>query len=395
MTKLPTLRLQPSRHKRVQGGHPWVFSNELVMDGAAKALEVGALARFLAHDGSALGTGTFNSHSLIAGRILSRRPLEEIDADWFAQRLRQAAARRDALVGVPYYRLIHAEADGMAGLIIDRFDRAFSVQLNSAGMERLWPFIEQALELVFEPECIVLHNESPIRSLEGLPRETRLAKGVKQERIKVIENGLTFFTDILGGQKTGWYFDQRDNHALVARFAKGKSVLDLYTHAGGFALCAAQAGASKVIGVDSSAPALALAAEAAAHNKLDSLCAWERADVFDDLEKRIAAKEMYDIVIADPPPFVKSRKDITAGGRGYRKLATKAASVTARGGLLCIASCSYNMDLPTFTTEVARGLHEAKREGQILFTTFAAPDHPVHPSLPESSYLKSLLIRLD
>ncbi|MDD2324605.1 MAG: class I SAM-dependent rRNA methyltransferase [Alphaproteobacteria bacterium] len=395
MTKLPVLRLQPSRHKRVQGGHPWVFSNELVMDGAAKALEAGVLARFFAHDGSALGMGTFNSHSLIAGRILSRKPLDEIDADWFAARFKAAAARRDALIGVPYYRLIHAEADGIAGLVIDRFDRHISVQLNSAGMERLWPFIEHALESVFEPESIILHNESPVRALEGLPRETRLAKGQKHERVKVIENGLTFFTDIQGGQKTGWYFDQRDNHALVARFAKGRSVLDLYTHAGGFALCAAQAGAACVIGVDSSAPALALAAEAAAHNKLDSLCKWERADVFDDLEKRIAAKEAYGIVIADPPPFVKSRKDINAGARGYRKLATMAASVTARGGLLYIASCSYNMDLPTFTAEVARGLHEAKREGQILFTTFAAPDHPVHPNVPESSYLKGLLIRLD
>ena len=395
MSKLPIIRFQPARHKRVQGGHPWVFSNEIVMDGIAKALEAGSLVRFLAHDGTVLGQGTFNSHSLIAGRIFSRLPLDTIDSDWFAARFKTALARREALIGVPYYRLIHAEADGIPGLVVDRFGSHFSIQLNTAGTERLWPAIERALEDVFSPETIVLHNDSYVRGLEGLPRETKRVKGDAEGTIKVQENGLTYFTDILGGQKTGWYYDQRDNHALVARFAKGRSVLDLYTHAGGFALCAAHAGASHVIGVDSSASALELAAQAAAYNKLDSLCSWIRADVFDDLEKRIAAKELHDIVIADPPPFVKSRKDINAGARGYRKLATKAASVTARGGILYIASCSHNMELPLFISEVARGLHEAKREGQILYTTFAAPDHPVHPHLSESAYLKGLVIRLD
>lgn len=395
MSKLPVIRLQPSRHKRVAFGHPWVFSNEIVMDGAAKSLPAGSLACFQAHDGSVLGTGSFNPHALIAGRIYSRAPLVEIDQQWFEERLSRAAQMRDALIGSPYYRLIHAEADGLPGLIIDRFGRHFSVQLNTAGMQSLWPLLNAALESLFQPETIILHNESHVRALEGLPREVVIVKGDESKRIEVIENGLTYFTDLVQGQKTGWYFDQRDNHALVAKFAKNKSVLDLYTHAGGFALLAAKNGAQSVIGVDSSQQALDMAEEAASYNKLSDICRWVRADVFEDLDERLGQKETYDIVIADPPPFVRSRKDLAAGARGYRKLAKMSAGVTAKGGLLFIASCSYNMDLASFTTEVARGLNEARREGQILHTVFAAPDHPVHPHLPESSYLKGLLIRLN
>ncbi len=391
---LPLIRLQPGRHKRVVGGHPWVFSNEVVMNSAVKALEPGVLARFQAHDGSFLGTGSFTPHNLIAGRILSRAPVAEIDEAWFAARLREALALREAVVPEPFYRLAHAEADGLPGLIVDRFGAHLSVQVNTAGMERLWPLIRAALDDVLKPESIVLHNESAARKMEGLPLFVKQESGATPPVLDVLENGLVYCADILGGQKTGWYFDQRDNHALLARFAKGQSVLDLYCHGGGFGLLAAKAGAKHVIGVDASAPALALAEKAAVKARLANQCAWEKSDVFEDLERRIAAKEHFGIVIADPPPFVKSRKDVASGARGYRKLARLAAQVTEKGGLLYIASCSHNMDLPLFTQEVAKGLAEAKREGRILFTTFAAPDHPVHPHLPESAYLKGFLIRV-
>ncbi len=392
--KLPVIRLQPGRHKRAAGGHPWVFSNEVVMDGPAKALPPGGLVRFQAHDGSALGTGSFHPHTLIAGRIFTRAPLGEIGRDFFVARLQEALALRERLGIGPFCRLAHAEADGLPGLIVDRFGPHLSVQVNSAGMDGLWPDIEAALIEVLAPESIVLHNESAARKTEGLKLEVRQALGQTPDVLEVRENGLVYFADLLGGQKTGWYFDQRDNHALVARFAKGKSVLDLYCHAGGFGLLAAREGAGRVVGVDSSASALDLGARAAAHNKLEKICAWQRADVFEELEKRGAAKETFDIVIADPPPFVKSRKDIASGARGYRKLARLSAGVTARGGLLFVASCSHNMDLPLFTQEVAKGLHEARREGRILYTVSAAPDHPVHPHLPESGYLKGLLVEV-
>jgi 23S rRNA (cytosine1962-C5)-methyltransferase len=393
---LPVVRLQPQRDKRVKNGHPWIYSNEIIIEPTVKAIASGAIVEFRTHDRQFIGRGSYNSKSLIAGRVFSRQPIEAIDENWLRAKLQAALDLRASLLTEPFYRLVHAEGDGLPGLIIDRFGSHLVVQLNTAGMDSLWPLLETALKDLLMPESIVLRNDSASRELEGVPRENKIVLGAQDGPVEVHENGLTYFADLHGGQKTGWYFDQRDNHALVARYAaKASSVLDLYTHAGGFALAAAKAGAKNVIGVDSSQPALDLAQKAAEHNKLAKRCRFERADVFEDLERRIAAKEKSEVVIADPPAFVKSRKDAASGARGYRKLARMAASVTAPGGVLFIASCSYNMALPDFIEQVARGLHEAGREGRILHTVFAAPDHPVHPHLPESAYLKGLLLRVD
>lgn len=385
---LPKIRLHAQRHRRALGGHPWIYSNEVVMDDMAKACEPGMLAEFRAHDGAFIGKGTFDPHQLIAGRIFSRETLAELDEGWFVERISAALALREKLVEVPYYRLIHAEADGIPGLIVDRFGDYLAAQLNTVGVEKLWPLLRVALEKVLAPKGIYARNvQGSARAVEGAAADGP---------VEVIENGMPFFADLAGGQKTGWYFDQRDNHALVARYARsvGKA-LDLYTHAGGFALHMAKAGAAHVDAVDSSEPALQLARMAAERNGLVDRCSFMRADVFEDLERRVAAKEKFDLVVADPPAFVKSRKDIASGGRGYRKLARLCASVTDKGGLLFIASCSHNMDLANFTSAVAAGLSDSKRIGSILHTIFAAPDHPVHPHLPESSYLKALLIQLN
>ena len=394
-TKLPIVRVQAQRHRRAAHGHPWLYSNEIVMDAPAKAHVSGAMVRFVAHDGSLIGTGSLNPHSLIAGRIFTRAPLEIVDQDWLYRKLQNALTLQQRCVDEPHYRLVHAEADGLPGLIIDRFGDHLGVQLNTAGMQMLWPALHAALIELLQPASIVLHNDSAIRTLEGLDREVSVAHGTVAPPIMVRENGLTYYADPVGGQKTGWYFDQRDNHALVARYASGLRVLDLYCHAGGFGLAAARAGAVAVTGVDSSQPALDMAVKAAAFNGLAAQCVWQRADVFEELERRISGAEKFDIVVADPPPFVKSRKDLASGARGYRKLAKMAARVTATDGLLFIASCSHNMELPLFIEEVARGLHEARRSGRILYSVGAAPDHPVHPHLPESAYLKGLLLRLD
>jgi 23S rRNA (cytosine1962-C5)-methyltransferase len=391
---LPVVRLQPGRHKRAALGHPWIFSNEIVMDGGAKALPAGEIVRFQAHDGSFLGTGSFQSQNLIAGRIFTRKPLETINAAFFVRRFERAAALRARFIDGTDYRLIHAEADGLPGLIVDRFGAVFSLQANTAGMDRLLPAVTEALGAVFDPAGIIAHNDSAARASEGLPREVKVLAGTVPPEVELAENGVRFVADLLGGQKTGWYFDQRDNHARLARLAKGGRVLDVYCHAGGFGIAAAKAGAASVVGVDSSAGALALAAKAAQLNDVAGVCTWEKADAFDDLQKRAAAKERYDIVIADPPPFVKSRKDLASGAKGYRKLTRLAAELVVEGGLLFIASCSHNMALDAFVDEVARGLAEARREGAIVETLFAAPDHPVHPHLPESAYLKGVLVRV-
>jgi len=394
ISALSVIRLQPARHNRVQQGHPWVYSNEIIMDAVAKGVEAGAIVRFTTHDGQFLGAGSFNPRTLIAGRIFSRVPLGKIDAAWLRERLAAALSLREKLVPAPYYRLVHAEADGLPGLIVDRFGDTFSVQLNTAGMQKLWPAIEEALVRLLEPAAIVLHNESSVRSLEGLVRAVEVARGKIVEPVEVHENGLVYFADLVGGQKTGWYFDQRDNHALVAKYSKGARVLDLYCHSGGFGLLAASAGAIEVIGVDSSEAALALGKKAASRNGVEAKVEWRRADVFEKLDRLAEAKEKFGVVIADPPPFVRSRKDVASGARGYRKLARLAAEVTEKGGLLFIASCSHNMTLERFGEEVAKGLYEARREGRILHTVFAAPDHPVHPHLPESAYLKGILVEV-
>ncbi|MDD3030255.1 MAG: class I SAM-dependent rRNA methyltransferase [Alphaproteobacteria bacterium] len=393
---VPSVRLQPQKHVRIQRGHPWIYSNEIVMDEATKKLPRGGIVSFETHDRKILGMGSFNPHTLIAGRIFTPNIVAAIDEAWIETRLQNALALRERLLDVPFYRLVHAEADGLPGLIIDRFDDILCIQRNTAGMDLLWPALKTVLTSLLHPKSIILRNDTFARKLEGLPTEIVIEGQEPPETIPVLENGLTYVADVRGGQKTGWYFDQRDNHALLATYAKdANSVLDLYTHAGGFALAAAKAGARNVVGVDSSELALELAKKAATTNKLDKPCSFVRADVFEELDRRIAAREKFDVVIADPPPFVKTRKDIASGARGYRKLAKKAAAVTRAQGFLFIASCSHNMDLQTFTESVAAGLNDAKRTSRILHTCFAAPDHPTHPYLTQSAYLKGLLFVLD
>ena len=391
----PQVRLQPGRHKRARAGHPWVFSNEIAMDAAAKALPPGTLVRLATANGDELGVAMFNPHTLIAARILDRGPETPIDVAFLRHRIAAAAALRERLYPGGFYRLIHAEADGLPGLVVDRYGDVIVVQANTAGMDRLLPEILQAFEAELSPRTIVLRNDSSARTLEGLKAEVSIAKGQLDGPIELIENGATFLADVHGGQKTGWFYDQRENRAAVARLAAGARVIDVYSYVGGFAIAAARAGAAKVTVVDRSAPALALAEEAAGLNQVRGICDFVRAEAFEELERRAAAGERFDIVVADPPAFVKSRKDLAAGSRGYRKLARLAAAIVSPGGFLFIASCSHNVDRPTFDEQVQRGLGDARRNGRILLESGAAADHPTHPALPESVYLKASLIQLD
>ncbi len=396
--KQPAMRsitLRPEAYKRFTTGHPWVYSNEIVMDAAAKAIEPGSLVRLLRADGSPLAIAFFNPHTLIAARRLSDDVNVAIDADFFAARLKSAAALRQRLTGSTFHRLIHAEADGMPGLVIDRFGDLVVAQINTAGMEKLWPEIETALERVIAPGQILLRCDSPARAQEGLPSYVRMAKGELDGPLTLEENGVRYLADARKGQKTGWFYDQRDNRAAVARLAEGGRALDLYSYIGGFALAAAAAGARAVVGIDRSEGALALARQSAELNGFAARCSFRRADVFEELERLRGAGERFETVIADPPAFVKSKKDLNQGARAYRKLARLSASLVKPGGFLFIASCSHNMPADEFQRQVNRGLVDASRAGRILRAAGAAPDHPVHPALPESAYLKSLLLQLD
>jgi 23S rRNA (cytosine1962-C5)-methyltransferase len=240
-----------------------------------------------------------------------------------------------------------------------------------------------------------LRNDSPARALEGLVSEVRVARGSIEMPVAIHENGAAFRADLLGGQKTGWFFDQRDNRRFIAALARDGRVLDLYCFTGGFAVQAARGGAAAVLGIDRSEPALALAAEAAALAGTAEVCTFRRGEAFAEVARLAAAGERFDVVVADPPAFAKSRKEVPAALRGYRKLARLAASVTAPGGILFVASCSFNVGEAEFAEAVRRGLGDAGRNGRILRVAGAGPDHPVHPALPETAYLKTMTLALD
>ena len=390
-----SVTLLPGSHRRAEGGHPWIYSNEVQMGAAAKALAPGTLVTLRRADESALGVAMFNPHSLLAARLLDRDAGRAIGRRFLMRRLERALRLRERLFEAPYYRLVHAEADGLPGLVVDRFAGVLAVQSNTAGMARLEPLVLDALDAVVAPEAIVLRNDSPARILEGLACETRVAKGVPAGPVLVHENGAVFGVDLLSGQKTGWFFDQRDNRRFVASLARGARVLDLYCFTGGFAVQAARAGAAAVLGIDRSEPALDFATDAAARNGVGESCTFQRGEAFGEAARLAAAGERFDIVIADPPAFAKSRKEAPAALRGYRKLTRLAAAATATGGILFLACCSHNVGEEEFAEAVRRGLGDAGRDGRILRTAGADADHPIHPALPETAYLKAMTVALD
>ena len=395
MSARPEIVLLRGRSHRFRAGHPWIFSNEIQMDAAAKALPPGTLVAVRRADDNALGVAMFNPHSLVAARLLDRDAGRAIGRRFFARRLERALRLRDRLFEPPYYRFVHAEADGLPGLIVDRFGGVLVVQFNAAGIARFEPLVLEALEALLAPEAIVLRNDSPARALEGLMPETRVAKGTIGTSVVVHENGVEFLADPLAGQKTGWFFDQRDNRRFIAALAHDARVLDLYCFNGAFSVQAACAGAAAVLGIDRSEPALKLAAEAASLNRVGETCSFHRGEAFGEAARLAAAGERFDIVIADPPAFAKSRKDVPAALRGYRKLTRLSASVTASGGILFLACCSHNVAEAEFAEAVRRGLGDAGRGARILRIAGADADHPIHPALPETAYLKAMTLALD
>ena len=301
----PTLKLKPKEGRRARAGAPWIFSNEVQMDGAAKALTAGSIVNLIGDDGTPLGTGYFNAKSLISVRLLDRASDTIIGTGFFVRRLERALAIRAALYSKPFYRLIHAEGDGLPGLTIDRFADTLVVQITTAGMERLLDPLLAAFEKTIQPVSVILRNDTPSRALEGLDTYVRSAKG-DGARIALEENGLRYFADVAAGQKTGWYYDQRDNRAFMAAVASGRSVLDAFCYTGGFGIAAAKAGARETVCLDSSEPALAIASESAAANGVS--CKFVKTDVFEELERLAAARESFDL--RTPPILALSEKII-------------------------------------------------------------------------------------
>ena len=391
----PVVRLRPKAEARaVRLGFPWVYADELVTDRRTASLAPGALAVLEDGERREIGLVTVNTKSKIIARMLDRDALAQIDQAWFAARLTTALALRERLHDTPHYRLIHAEADGLPGVIIDRFGDAAVIQPNAAWAEAHIDALSAALQQVTGVSVVIKNGTGRARALEGLKDENVVLAGTLTGPIPVPMNGATYFADLEGGQKTGLFFDQRPNHAFAKRLAKGSKVLDVFSHVGGFALAALAGGAQNALAVDASAPALALAAKGAAASGFANF-ATRQGDAFDVLEALGTEGARFDMVICDPPAFAPNKNALEAGLRAYERVAKLAAGLVSPGGYLVLCSCSHAADLTAFRNACARGIGRGGRKAQLIYTGFAGPDHPMMPVLAESAYLKSLFFRLD
>jgi 23S rRNA (cytosine1962-C5)-methyltransferase len=392
----PVVRLKPKAEARaIRHGFPWVYADELVTDRRTQALAPGALAVLEDGERRPLGLVTVNNKSKIIARVLDRNVEAEIDEDWFAARLRVALSLRERMFEEPFYRLVHAEADGLPGVVIDRFGPVAVVQPNAAWAEAHLGALVAALKSVTGVDTVIKNGTGRSRGLEGLAEETVVLDGLVGGPVPVPMNGATYMADLLGGQKTGLFYDQRPNHAFAARLAKGARVLDMFSHVGGFALAALAGGAQSALAVDASAPALELARRGAEASGLSDRFDTRQGDAFEVLEALAAEGAEFDLVICDPPAFAPAKPALEAGLRAYERIARLAALLVAPGGYLICCSCSHAADLSSFRNASARGIGRAGRRSQILHTGFAGPDHPILPQLAEGGYLKSLFFRLD
>ncbi len=393
---LPVVRLKPKAEARaIRHGFPWVYADELVTDRRTQNLAPGALAVLEDGERRPLGLVTVNTKSKIICRMLDRDPDAMIDQAWFAARLTRALALRSRLFDAPFYRLVHAEADLLPGVVIDRFGDVAVIQPNAAWAEAHLADLTAALIAVTGVSTVVKNATGRARGLEGLNEETLVLAGAVSAPIPVPMNGATYLADVTGGQKTGLFFDQRPNHAFAARLAKGARVLDVFAHVGGFGLAALAAGATSTLAVDASAAALALAGQGAELSGHAERFSTRQGDAFDVLEALGAEGQQFDLVICDPPAFAPAKPALEAGLRAYERIARLSAPLVAPGGYLVLCSCSHAADLASFRNASARGIGRGGRRGQLLHTGFAGPDHPMLPQLAESGYLKALFFRLD
>ena len=396
MPSLPTVRLTPKGDARaIRHGYPWVYANELVTDRRTRGLTPGALAVLEDANRVPLGLVTVNPASKIICRMLDRDPAAVIDTAWFAARLTHALAHRARLYDAPFYRLIHAEADGLPGVVIDRFGDVAVIQPNAAWADTLIEPLTDALVQVTGVTTVVMNASGRARSLEGLDDRMGVLRGdAPTAPIPVPMNGAIYMADVMGGQKTGLFFDQRPNHAFAAGLSRDARVLDMFSHVGGFGLAALAGGAASVLAVDGSEPALTLAGQGAEAMGVADRFATRKGDAFAVLEALATEGEVFDLVVCDPPAFAPNKAALEAGLRAYERIARLAAPLVAEGGYLMLCSCSHAADLTRFRNASARGIGRAGRRSQVIHTGFAGPDHPLLPHLAESGYLKAVTFRL-
>lgn len=388
---LPKLKIKKHQEVRISRGHPWIFSNEIENFPEIKTLEKGTIVEVCVRNNEPFALAYFNPHSLIAGRILTYKLSEKIDENFFFNRITSAKNLREKFFDKPFYRLIHSEADFLPGLIIDRFDNVLSCQIATAGMEKLTPILLSVLEKIF-PDCtVVFRNDIESRKYEGLEQYSKAVKGEVAEEIEIEENNIKYAIDVIQGQKTGWFFDQRTNREFIGSIAKDADVLDTFCYQGGFGLNALKHGAKSVTFADSSKEALEKLEKNIAINGFDK----EKTEIicdkiFDLLEGKKLQDRKFDIVVLDPPAFIKSKKDFFSGLKGYEKLIKMSAGLVKKGGILLLASCSHNASIQDLTDAANDGFRKARRSAKIIRTFGGGFDHPINPALKESEYLKSI-----
>lgn len=385
---VPQVMLKPHEDRRVRRGHAWVFSNEIAL--GLPDIEPGSVVRFLTGRGDLLGTGFYHPHSLIAGRLLDRGDVV-LDAAFFERRLRTAHDLRRALFTDDAWRWVHGESDDLPGLVVDRYGDVVVIESYCAGMDLLLGPLTEAVKAFGPWQAIVLKSDAALRRLEGLSDRVETLEGTVSRPHDFSVDGVRLAADLLEGQKTGYFFDQRMNRRLVAGMAKGKTVLDLFCHTGAFGLSAAVAGAERVLGVDESEAALALARRGADENNVSASVRFERKDAFEFLH---SCPETFDIVVVDPPRFASSKKVLPQAVEAYIRLNALALRRVSGSGVLATSSCSQHLDRETFRQIISRAAHLAGRRARILSWGGAAPDHPVRPAMPETEYLKFALIHV-
>lgn len=392
---LPSLRLKTNCDRRLKGGHLWVFSNEVdTVQTPLTALQAGQEAQLLNASGKPMGLVTVSPDNLICARLHSRDSKHGLDKSLLVHRIKIALSLREQLFDKPCYRLVYGESDLLPGLVVDRFADYLVVQITTPGMERVRDQVVEALVQVLKPAGILLKNDGAARKAEQLDAYVEVAHGEVPERVALEENGVRFEAPVHSGQKTGWFYDHRMNRARLAPYVAGKRVLDLYSYIGGWGVQAAAFGASEVMCVDSSAAALDLVEHNAALNGVAEKMTVVEGDVMAALRELKEAGEKFDVVIADPPAFIKKRKDTRNGENAYRRLNEQAMRLLNRDGVLVSASCSMHLAENNLRDILLAASRHLDRNLLITERGFQGPDHPVHPAIAETSYIKALFCRV-
>jgi 23S rRNA (cytosine1962-C5)-methyltransferase len=395
MSTLPELRLKKNEDRRLRAGHLWVYSNEVdTRQTPLKEFAVGQWCHVTNSRGRVLGTAYVNPNTLICARLVSRFEKQVLNKEKLNERIQQALRLRDSIFSIPCYRLIYGESDALPGLVVDRFYDVLVVQVTTAGMDAIQDEIVDALVEAIKPKTILLRNDSASRELEGLELYSKTVLGDLPAFVELEENGTRFVTSLEQGQKTGWFYDHRLNRQRTQQYVKDKRVLDVFSYVGGWGVEALQAGAKEVSCVDASAFALDLAKQSAALNNLESHFSSFEGDAFDILKSLADDKAKYDVVILDPPAFVKRRKDLKEGSLAYRRINRLAMNLVKHEGILVSASCSYHLGREQLLNEIRQASYLANVDCQVLEQGHQGPDHPVHPAMKETDYLKSYICRI-